>query len=110
MSRRPRGKSHASSKIRNSADFVPKAKRRRPVLQSDHSFVCPAFPSLIAVRYDAPMHRRHFVGLGAAAAAAALLERVPLRAFAARGTPGPVVETTAGRIRGLQLDGVQAFK
>ncbi len=56
------------------------------------------------------MHRRHFVGLGAAAAAAALLERVPLRAFAARGTPGPVVETTAGRIRGLQLDGVQAFK
>jgi len=56
------------------------------------------------------MHRRHFVGMGAAAAAAAVLERVPLFAQIADGTPGAIVETTAGRIRGLQLDRVHAFK
>lgn len=56
------------------------------------------------------MHRRHFVALGAAAAAAAVCERVPLFAFTAEGRPGAIVETTAGRIRGLQLDRVQAFK
>jgi para-nitrobenzyl esterase len=56
------------------------------------------------------MHRRQFVGIGAAAAAAAVLERVPLFAQIADGRPGAIVETTAGRIRGLQLDGVHAFK
>ena len=56
------------------------------------------------------MHRRHFVGVGAAAAAAALFERAALFARAAEGSPGATVETTAGRIRGLQLDRVQAFK
>ena len=56
------------------------------------------------------MHRRHFVGMGAAAAAAAVLERVPLFARTAEGTPGAIVETTAGRIRGLQFDRVHAFR
>src|SRR5215510_15668091 len=56
------------------------------------------------------MYRRRFVGMGAAAAAAAVLERVPLLARTAKGTPGAIVETTAGRIRGLQLDRVHAFK
>jgi para-nitrobenzyl esterase len=56
------------------------------------------------------MRRRHFVGMGAAAAAAAVLERVPLFAHTAEGTPGAIVETTAGRIRGLQLDRVHGFK
>jgi para-nitrobenzyl esterase len=56
------------------------------------------------------MHRRDFLGMGAAAAAAAVFERVPLFARTAEGTPGAIVETTAGRIRGLQFDGVHAFK
>jgi len=56
------------------------------------------------------MHRRQFVAMGAAAAAAAAFDRVPLFAFAAAGTPGAIVETTAGKIRGLQLDRVHAFK
>jgi para-nitrobenzyl esterase len=56
------------------------------------------------------MHRRQFVGMGAAAAAAAALERVSLFSYSAKGTPGAVVETTAGRIRGLQFDRVHAFK
>ena len=55
------------------------------------------------------MHRRHFVAISAAAVAAAF-ERVPLFALTAKGTPGAIVETTAGRIRGLKLDRVHAFK
>ena len=55
------------------------------------------------------MHRRHFVGIGAAAAAAAMFERVRLFGYT-DGTPGAIVETTAGKIRGLQLDRVHAFK
>ena len=47
--------------------------------------------------------------MSAAAAAAAVLERVSLFARA-EGTPGAIVETTAGRIRGLQFDRVLAFK
>jgi para-nitrobenzyl esterase len=56
------------------------------------------------------MHRRHVVGLGAAAAAGVFLDRARLFARAAAGTPGAVVETAAGKIRGLQVDRVQAFK
>jgi para-nitrobenzyl esterase len=56
------------------------------------------------------MHRRHFVGMGAATVAAAALERVSLFGRTAEGTPGAIVETTAGRIRGLQIDRVHAFK
>jgi para-nitrobenzyl esterase len=56
------------------------------------------------------MHRRQFFRMGAAATAAAALERVPLFAHTAKGTPGAIVETTAGRIRGLQFNGVHAFK
>ena len=56
------------------------------------------------------VHRRHFVGMGVAAAAAAVLERATVRAHNAEGTPGTIVETTAGKIRGLQLDRVHAFK
>ena len=56
------------------------------------------------------VHRRHFVGMGVAAAAAAVLERMPLLAHTAEATPGPIVETTAGKIRGLQLDRIHAFK
>jgi len=48
--------------------------------------------------------------MGAAAAAATALERLPLVAYTAKETPGAIVETTAGKIRGLQLDRVHAFK
>jgi para-nitrobenzyl esterase len=56
------------------------------------------------------MNRRHFVGMSAAAAAAAALERVTLLARTAERTPGAIVETTVGKIRGLHIDGVHAFK
>jgi para-nitrobenzyl esterase len=56
------------------------------------------------------MHRRDFIGMSAASISAAVLKRVPLFASTAEGTPGAIVETTAGKIRGLQLDRVQAFK
>ena len=57
------------------------------------------------------MNRRTFVGIGIAAAAAAAAERARLFAQAAQaGAPGSVVETTLGRVRGLVIGGVNAFK
>src|SRR3954447_20419459 len=56
------------------------------------------------------MHRRHFVGLGVAAAAAAALDRSRLLAEPAHGTPAATGETTAGKVRGLLIDRVHAFK
>src|SRR5262245_39238008 len=56
------------------------------------------------------MYRRRFVEMSAAAAMAAALERVALFARTAEGTPGAIVETIAGKIRGLQFDRVLAFK
>lgn len=57
------------------------------------------------------MDRRSFIGFGTLAASA-LIGGKWTRAFAdeAKGAPGAVVSTTEGKIRGLQLTGVQAFK
>jgi para-nitrobenzyl esterase len=57
------------------------------------------------------MDRRSFIGFGTLAASV-LIGGNWTRAFAdeAKGAPGPVVSTTEGKIRGLQLGGVQAFK
>lgn len=57
------------------------------------------------------MDRRSFIGFGTLAASA-LIGGKWTRAFGdeAKGAPGPVVSTTEGKIRGLQLTGVQAFK
>src|SRR5262245_33736728 len=49
--------------------------------------------------------RREFLGSGAA-----VLITGTTRAWAAQTKPGPVAETTAGKIRGLMIDKVNAFK
>jgi len=55
------------------------------------------------------MHRRNFLGLGLAASAGLAVGRS--RLFADAGAaPGAVVDTSAGKVRGLTLDGVHAFK
>jgi para-nitrobenzyl esterase len=56
------------------------------------------------------MKRRQFLRTGAAAGAALLAGRGRLFALPAAGTPGAIVETTAGRVRALAIDRVQAFK
>ena len=61
------------------------------------------------------MDRRSFIssgiGLGAVAAGSLVSGKLA-RAFAldAKGTPGATVATTSGRIRGLSVNGVQAFR
>jgi para-nitrobenzyl esterase len=55
------------------------------------------------------MNRRDFVRFAAAAAGAAA-SRPRLFALASKGVPGTVVETTAGKVRGLLVDGITAFK
>src|SRR5439155_17158729 len=56
--------------------------------------------------------RRSFIGSGALAAAGLFLDAGLDRAFpqAAAAVPGRTVETAAGKVRGLRLDGVHAFK
>src|SRR5205814_214372 len=56
------------------------------------------------------MDRRMFMSSSAMTAAALFLEWRGAAAHAAKGAPGPIVETTAGKIRGLVVDRVHAFK
>jgi para-nitrobenzyl esterase len=59
------------------------------------------------------MDRRSFIGTGAIAAAGVFLDGGFPRALAqaAKGTPGATVATTAGKVRGLLIDGkVHAFR
>src|SRR5262245_11864628 len=54
---------------------------------------------------DDKIGRRKFLGTGAAA-----LIIGSTKAWGAETKPGPVVETTAGKVRGLVIDKVNAFK
>ncbi len=56
------------------------------------------------------MDRRQFVHVTTTAAVALLADRRRLFADAAKPAPGAIVETKAGRVRGLSIDGVQTFK
>ena len=57
------------------------------------------------------MDRRSFLGFGAVASGILLSSTLRSSlAAAAEGVPGDVVDTTAGRIRGLRRDGVLAFR
>src|SRR5947209_1309016 len=55
------------------------------------------------------INRRTFVGASAAATAGLFLDRLPLIAQT-KSAPGAIVETTLGKVRGLKLDRVDAFK
>ena len=56
------------------------------------------------------MDRRQFLQVTGIGGAAFIAD--PARAFAqpGKGSPGAIVDTTAGRVRGLLADGVQTFK
>jgi para-nitrobenzyl esterase len=56
------------------------------------------------------MDRRQFLQQTAVAGVAIFADRSRPLAQSSTGAPGAIVETTAGRVRGLQIDGVQAFK
>src|SRR5919197_4828146 len=56
------------------------------------------------------MNRRAFVGTSAVAAAGLILDWRGVRVQAAKGVPGATVETTAGKVRGLVVEKIQAFK
>ncbi len=59
------------------------------------------------------MNRRSFLGSSTLAAATILMEGPVTRALAQAGksaSPGAIVQTTAGRVRGLVQDKVHAFK
>jgi len=56
------------------------------------------------------MNRRAFIGTTAVAAAGALLDWRDVWAQSGKGVPGATVETTAGKVRGLVIERVQAFK
>jgi len=57
------------------------------------------------------MDRRKFLGLGATVSGMLLTNRMSVAQLAgARGVPGEIVETSAGKIRGLAQGGVLAFK
>src|SRR5262245_61707560 len=56
------------------------------------------------------MQRRAFIAATTAAASGFVLDWRELFAQAAKGVPGVTVESTAGRIRGLLIDKVHAFK
>jgi para-nitrobenzyl esterase len=56
------------------------------------------------------MNRRTFITGTTAAAAGLFLDWRSVRAQAGKGVPGTTVETTAGKIRGLVIDKIHAFK
>jgi para-nitrobenzyl esterase len=56
------------------------------------------------------MNRRAFVRTSTVAAASLLLKRDHVWARTSPGSPGAIVETTAGKVRGLLVDRVHAFK
>jgi len=56
------------------------------------------------------MERRAFIGTSTAAAAGLLLDWRGVVARSSKGAPGATVDTTAGRIRGLVIDKIEAFK
>src|SRR4029077_16279736 len=56
------------------------------------------------------MNRRSFLLLGSGAVASVRLLGTCTRVLAQGAGAGPVVETAAGRLRGIALNGVQAFK
>ena len=56
------------------------------------------------------MHRRTFIGGTAAAAAGLFIDWRDVLAQTAKGVPGATVETSAGKMRGLVIDKIQAFK
>ena len=58
------------------------------------------------------MNRRHFMGLGTVAAMEAAMSGKFGRLFASdtKGTPGATVSTTNGRVRGLMIEKVHAFR
>ena len=56
------------------------------------------------------MNRRAFIGTTAGAAAGVLLDWRDVRAQSRKGVPGATVETTAGKVRGLVVDKIHAFK
>ncbi len=57
------------------------------------------------------MDRRKFLGLGAMASGMLLTSKIRIAPpVAAQGAPGEIVETSAGKIRGLAQSGVLAFK
>jgi para-nitrobenzyl esterase len=56
------------------------------------------------------MNRRAFIGTTTVAAAGALLDWRDVWAQSGKGVPGATVETTAGKVRGLVIEKIQAFK
>src|SRR5499427_755085 len=64
----------------------------------------------LAVRGRIAMNRRTFISSSTMAATALFFQRRGLWAQSAKATPGATVETSAGKIRGLVVDRVQAFK
>ncbi len=56
------------------------------------------------------MDRRQFLRTASGASVAAVAGSVRLFAQSSKATPGAVVATTIGRVRGLLIDGVQTFK
>ena len=56
------------------------------------------------------MNRRAFIGTTTIAAGALLLDWRDVWAQSGKGVPGATVETTAGKVRGLVIEKIQAFK
>src|SRR5262252_349897 len=64
----------------------------------------------LAVRGRIAMNRRTFISSSTMAATALFFDRRSVGAQSPQATPGATVETAAGKIRGLVVDRVQAFK
>ena len=59
---------------------------------------------------SAAMDRRQFLHISGVGGAAFIANPARIFAQVSKGSPGAIVETTAGRVRGLLVDGVQTFK